>query len=161
MNGNLSSMLNSFHSLPRRLLISALCISGCSEQIFLRCIWLQTMNEFIGLLTWLEARLPEPLAGVELDVVTVEVDEDRSLEVLQLDRELELESSVELDPIALAATLAPPHPDSTELLEEAMERRELLGLDLSEAEEMVAPLTEENIELDVFEHSDRRELDVV
>lgn len=119
------------------------------------------MNEFIGLLTWLEARLPEPLAGVELDVVTVEVDEDRSLEVLQLDRELELESSVELDPIALAATLAPPHPDSTELLEEAMERRELLGLDLSEAEEMVAPLTEENIELDVFEHSDRRELDVV
>lgn len=26
-------------------------------QIFLRCIWLQTMKEFIGLLTWLEERL--------------------------------------------------------------------------------------------------------
>lgn len=42
---------NSFQRLPRRLLISALCMSGCSSAIFLRSIWLQTMNAFMGRLT--------------------------------------------------------------------------------------------------------------
>lgn len=48
MKGRLSASGSVFHSLPRRLLISALCMSGCLAQIFLRSICDHTMNAFMG-----------------------------------------------------------------------------------------------------------------
>ena len=52
MNGRFSSSLNFFHSLPKRLLISELCIFGLSWAILRRCPLDQTINAFMGLLTW-------------------------------------------------------------------------------------------------------------
>ncbi len=52
MNGRFSSSLSFFHSLPSRLLISELCIFGLSCAILRRCPLDQTMNAFIGRLTW-------------------------------------------------------------------------------------------------------------
>ncbi len=52
MNGLFSDSVKSFHSAPNRLLISELCIFGFSWAIFRRCARDQTMNAFIGRLTW-------------------------------------------------------------------------------------------------------------
>lgn len=42
----------------------------------MRCIWLQTMNEFIGRLTWLVARLLAALLVVGVAVVATNDDDD-------------------------------------------------------------------------------------
>ncbi|CAD6211797.1 GSCOCG00003836001-RA-CDS [Cotesia congregata] len=52
MKGLLSASSNVFQRLPSRLLISALCMSGCTSQIFLRSICDHTMNAFIGRFMW-------------------------------------------------------------------------------------------------------------
>ncbi len=59
MNGLFSSSESNFHSAPRRLLISELCIFGFSCAIFLRCPRDQTMKAFIGRLTWSQLELEE------------------------------------------------------------------------------------------------------
>lgn len=53
-------------------------------QIFFLCIWLQTMNEFMGLLTWLDERL------LVLVVEVCDADDDM-LDEVAVDRLLEAE----------------------------------------------------------------------
>lgn len=56
MNGLFSISVSSFHSAPRRLLISELCIFGFSWAIFLRCPRDHTMNAFMGRLMCVRSR---------------------------------------------------------------------------------------------------------
>jgi hypothetical protein len=65
MNGLFSDSLNNFHSAPRRLEISELCIFGFSWAIFRRCPRDQTMKAFMGLLmcSWLWMGFGEDIFG--------------------------------------------------------------------------------------------------
>lgn len=54
MKGRFSESVSSFHSAPRRLLISELCIFGFSCAICRRWARDQTMKAFIGRFTWSE-----------------------------------------------------------------------------------------------------------
>ena len=58
MNGRFSCSDNNFHSAPRRLLISELCILGFSCAILRRCPLDHTMKAFIGRLTLSGAGAP-------------------------------------------------------------------------------------------------------
>ena len=101
MNGLLSSSLSFFHSLPRRLLISELCIFGLSWAILRRWPRDHTMNAFIGRFTWSPA--PPPAAAAAATAAAIELADDDESDVDDDDDDDELAAAAAA---AAAATTA-------------------------------------------------------